>query len=167
MHYFALLQQRFLIISYLTDGALRSAWMYNIQSESWSPLPSMRTARSYIHCGVIHRTRSDGTPLTEVVVAGGADGVDYIRLVEIFDVERNSWSFTTDPFPTYISGGSAASYYDSFIIVGGLTEDRTTAMPTIFQYQPEDHTWNLLGLALEFPRHSFALIPVPDSIGDC
>ena len=147
---------------FLTGLGLKNdeSFKYDRDTKEWISLPNMPTGRYSLGCGVVR----DGSGKIEVIVFGGrkcrrqsalcsADGMD---VVEIFDIEENSWRTASNPFPTKITSPSVAQHDNTFYVVGGYTGEGPggeTRFDTIYRYEASDESWQLMPNRMKIGRN--------------
>eukprot|EP00931_Biecheleriopsis_adriatica_P093727 TRINITY_DN6745_c0_g1_i4.p1 TRINITY_DN6745_c0_g1~~TRINITY_DN6745_c0_g1_i4.p1 ORF type:complete len:493 (-),score=88.17 TRINITY_DN6745_c0_g1_i4:38-1420(-) len=117
-----------------SDGSsfLQTAEVFNLDTEQWSPLPSMGSRRRYCAAVVSGRT---------VVVVGGRDGSSDLQTAEVFNLDTEQWS----PLPSMGSrrGGCAAVVSGrTVVVVGGC--DGSSALQTAVAFNLDTEQWSPL-----------------------
>ena len=137
------------------------SFKYDRDKKEWISLPNMPTGRYFLGCGVVR----DGSGKIEVIVFGGID-TEYnekLDLVEIFDIEENSWRTASNPFPTEITSPSVAQHDNMFYVVGGI-DDGDNRLDTIYRYEATDESWQLMPNRMKFGRYEATSMMVNASI---
>ena len=117
--------------------------VYDPQSNQWSALPNMPTARDHFHAVALNgklwaiggRTRDIGATVTAN---------------EAFDFSSKTWSVGHKPLPTPRGGFAAAASGDEVLIIGG--EDASKAHGTVEAYNVKTDSWRALE-SMPTPRH--------------
>ena len=88
---------------------------------------------------------------------GGEEGSDStpdperVDIVEIFDMEENSWRTASNPFPIIIAFTSVVQHDNTFYVVGGIDGD-DKVLDTIYRYEASDESWQLMPNRMKFAR---------------
>ena len=117
--------------------------VYDPQSNQWSALPNMPTARDHFHAVALNgklwaiggRTKDIGATVTAN---------------EAFDFSSKTWSAGHKPLPTPRGGFAAAASGDEVLIIGG--EDASKAHGTVEAYNVKTDSWRTLE-SMPTPRH--------------
>ncbi len=97
-----------------------------------------------------------------ILVAGG----DYDSSSYFLDLETLTWERKAS-LPTDIHLGASVPFENSFLIVGGISDDIHEYLNTIFYYNPNLDQWELLSAFMHYERGRFAAFLVPDSYANC
>ena len=99
----------------------------------------------------------------EVVYVGG-----YLRddATEIFSLETLSWRDST-PFPSEIRYTTAVPQGKTFLVVGGYISNTASDLDTIYRFDPDSESWELLPQRLEETRSDFPAFYVPEDFVPC
>ena len=141
------------------------AFKYERDMQEWVSLPNIPTGRTGQGCGVVR----DNSGKIEVIVFGGEEGSDStpdperVDIVEIFDVDENSWRTASNPFPTEITSPSVAQHDNMFYVVGGI-DDGDNRLDTIYRYEATDESWQLMPNRMKFGRYEATSMMVNASI---
>ena len=107
------------------------------------------------HAGLV--TLADGRK--EVVVAAGSP----TTATQIFSFESQTWRRGQD-FPLEIAYGESVPFGDTFLVVGGLTDN---SQDTIYKYNIETEGWDLMPQRLKNARREFAAFLAPNDYITC
>eukprot|EP00939_MAST-03C_sp_MAST-3C-sp1_P004280 g4280.t1 len=147
---------------------LRTCETFVFDHEQWitNELPSLNEPRYYLDACVLRRKKTttkqrrrgadaddDGNKTGDeetqdvVLVAGGHDGVSYLKSAEMYDAEANEWRHVA-------SMGSRRGYcsmvaLDGKAIVVGGYNSQEGVVRTIEEYDPKTDTWTYLAPCLE------------------
>lgn len=119
---------------------------------------NLTEARARCQGGMIRR--SDGS--TAAVIAGGFD----IKSSEIFDPITE----TLNPGPELpfdIRSAASVQLEDTFLIVGGISEEMDDTLISIIMFDVENNQWQALTPTLGTPRSNMAAILVPSDFVEC
>ncbi len=145
---------------FIADSLItRSAYLLNWDDFSWTAVESLALARLIASCGLVHG-ESRGQ---EVVVAG--DGTS-----EIFSLETLTWR--TGPVLDPTSYSFSAQLQTTFLYLGGFYKgedyiDYDSVIESIYRYNPDDHSWQLLSQQLQQDRAEAAAVGVPNDFVNC
>jgi len=126
------------------------SFLYNRSTGEWVSVPKMPTGRIDMLCGVV----MDGSGQAQVVVVGGL-GLD---VVEIFNVQEETWRTANNPFPTEPEGSAVVQHEDTFYVVGGYEMD------TIYRFEVSDESWTLMPNRMKYRREGATAMMVKSSI---
>jgi subtilisin family serine protease/N-acetylneuraminic acid mutarotase len=110
--------------------------MYDIDSQTWTQIADMPTARYAGLAGWI-----DG----KAYVVGGDIDADVIAptdALEIYDPATNTWDTTGAPLPMALTGMAGAVINDKLYVAGGT--DGVYVYATLYEYDPTTDTWTQL-----------------------
>jgi len=124
------------------------AWIYNIQSNTWTELPNTLQKRSGPSCGYI---QTDSGRF--VVLAGGLS----LSSTEILDLSTLIWSTGPDLGIDIFGGSMVSMYDDELILIGGYSGG---ALDEIRRMDSSMSSWDVVG-ALSTPRFNAVALPVP------
>ena len=133
------------------------SYTYDRDTKEWYYLPNMPTGRLGMGCGVVR----DDSGNVEVVVVGG----ERFGVVEIFNIEENSWRQASNPLPTgtAIRYPSIAQHDNTFFVIGG-EDDNGNLLDTIYRYEASDESWQLMPNRMKFARSGATSMMVNASI---
>ena len=132
------------------------AFLYDVSSDSWTEIPSMRVGRRFHSCGI------DSTK-EEIVVAGGVDDASPLSSVEIFTVATMSWR-DGNSLPFALAGSYATRFGDTLVLTGGYTYNLSDLSDSLIMYDTTSGTWVELEGKLKTPRRLHVAIAVEKSI---
>ena len=127
------------------------AWIFNIQSNTWTPLPNTLEKRSGPSCGYF---QTDSGRF--VVLAGGL----FSSTTEIFNLDTETWTRGPD-IGTELFGGSMVSVDgDELLLVGGYNG---AALADIRRMDSSLSSWDIVG-QLSTPRFNAVTMAAPISL---
>ena len=143
----------------------RSAFIYDITTNTFEEVPGPRQPREKAICGVVKTSSSHsktGLNRFEVVISGGSGNDGKLASTEIFNFERRIWTRGLDLPRGHVKHASSVGYGDSFLAVGGVNADKKV-LDTILYFQPKLKSWIVLESRLETPRAAAVATLVPQS----
>ena len=87
-----------------------------------------------------------------------------VSVTEIFNLQTLDWSQGED-LPVGIFQGASVQFKDSFLLVGGESEDAW--INTIYYFNPQDQKWEKRNETMKQGRRDFAAFLVPNSLANC
>ena len=140
---------------------LRNTDMYDLETNTWTTLPDIPTEFNFAQCGIAQAADGSGP---ELVIAGG---VDLNLKTYIYNVQSMTWRQGKD-LPIPIKGGASVPYDDSFLIVGGETNDWTPrAVNSIYYYNSMGEEWLLRPEKLGEANRYLAAVMVAEDAVNC
>ena len=136
------------------------AWIFNSETEIWQSVNDLPTARVACQAGVAKY----GDDSYHVIVTGGYG----VKTTEIFSLDTLTWRVGPD-FPYDVSYASVVPFEDTFLVVGGYTEDFAFfgEMDTVIKFDPLTESWIELPVKMKDTRESFAAFTIPDWYANC
>jgi Kelch motif protein/thrombospondin type 3 repeat protein len=118
--------------------------VYDPETDDWTPLPNMPTARDHFHAAVL-----DG----KLWAIGGRNvhNGSTTTANEAYSFASGTWSTNHAPLPTPRGGFSVATQGDEVFVIGG--EDATKAHGTVEAYNVKTNTWRTIATPMPVPRH--------------
>ena len=135
-----------------------SQWVVDLSGDeaAWTQLPLMpgtASRRSDGACGAVKASSGGGMDL---IFAGGRE-TDPVSTVTVYNTASGEWRDGPDlPLPAYEM--AYLPFGDSFVLVGGLTDDRD--MDEIFGYDPQQGEWFQFSESLSERKRSVAAFSV-------
>ena len=124
----------------------------------WTPLPSVPTPRDTSQAGFV--TYPDGAK--GVLVAGGSvtDSAEFLNLDTLIWEPKQSLPFD-------ISYAASVPFKDSFLIVGGKSQDLGSDLRTVYYYNASVDDWQVMEETMRYERFALAAFLVPDYYANC
>ncbi|WP_355605890.1 kelch repeat-containing protein [Xanthomonas cannabis] len=157
-------------VLYLVGGNTRGhmsgyvPWLdaFDTRTQQWTQLADAPHARDHFHAAVI-----DG----KLYAAGGRRSAhesgntlaQTIAEVDIYDVQRGTWSVAPAALPTQRAGTSAIARNGKLLIIGGESLRQVTAHDEVEAYDPQRAAWTTLP-ALPQGRHGTQAAAVDGSL---
>ena len=142
-------------------------YFYNVQSNKWTPGPSIKIARNGLSCGLLTWNNAESNQMEKiVVVAGGQSEGIYLNSVELLylneDGTHNQRWITGPDLPDYVYGSRMIEYKNSVILFGGDNGGQQ-----LYQLFSPDGPWTEMKQTLKTQRWFPAAFLVPDEIVNC
>ena len=150
-------------VVFFGDGtAVRNAYLFNKNTQSFSNLPSLNVARGDVVGGLV---RGSGGKL-KVVAAGGIDTSNAeMSSCEILDMD-NPTGWTAGPLlPQPLQDAVSVPFGDTFLIVGG--HDNDVGSNNIYEYDNNMDSWITRPEKLTIGRYYPCALLVPDEVARC
>ena len=120
-------------------------------------------ARGHLRCGLVHN-KDDS--VKSIVAFGGWNGTN-VALVEIFDLQNQTWREGANPFPIATNGPTVVQYGRTFLAIGGRV-DGPMDIDTIYKFDPATEDWVLMPERMGKPKHGVAAFLVePEEFPSC
>ena len=131
----------------------------NRNSQIWSPLPSMPTPRLLCQAGLVTYPNGD----KGILVAGGYNQAG-LTTVDFLNLDTLIWEPKLS-LPIDIYYGASVPFKDSFLIVGGYSQD-LSYLDSVYYYNPNVDQWELMK-TMDYGKVFSASFMVPDSFANC
>jgi N-acetylneuraminic acid mutarotase len=131
----------------LTDGYLSRVEVLDTETNKWSTLPSMKTARSMMGIAVIDDRF--------IWIFGGWNGSDrYLNSIEIIDVEKNEWLTSSIKLTSPRFATKAIAVDHKIFIIGGCGDLEDVAVEVL---DIDEMKWTTLSSTDKTCRHHSAI----------
>ena len=97
-------------------GLIDKTFLYHVTNDAWSEGPPMSEARWGHTCQLITDANGD----RKVMAVAGKTSGGFANSVDIFDVDSQTWTLGTAPYPEKVISLGSAKYMDSFVAFGGF-----------------------------------------------
>lgn len=121
-------------------------WIFDSEESKWSSLPNLDSVRREPPmCGMITHRNEEGKAVHEIVIVDGK------YPTEILNLNTLEWR-RGPPLPVEFRFGTTLQYGDSFLILGGLVNERASfrglqkgemELKSILEYDVDTEKWNI------------------------
>ncbi len=133
-----------------------NAFLLNWYEQTWTELPPMTVDREHMSCGLINNPENG----IEVVIV--EDGV-----TEIFNIRDEEWRTVSTTVESF-EEASYAQIGDTFVVVGGYSNDESDYSDKIYKFDHINYEWILMTQRLHVPRSTYpGVVAVPDEFVNC
>lgn len=153
---------------YLINGIINghtSGWVnwldeYDPYINTWRELPNAPQARDHFQAAVIN---------DHIYVAGGRRSgngengfAGTLKEAYAFDFNTNNWKLLP-PIPTERAGTAAANFNQTYVVIGGESENQEAAHREVEAYDPQTNAWKNMP-ALENGRHGTQAVTLKNTL---
>ncbi len=132
-----------------------NAFLLDWYEKTWTELPLVPVIRGFLSCGLINNPANG----IEAVIVG--DGV-----TRIFNFADEEWK--TGPTVESIRDAGSAQIGDTFVVVGGYSDDEFDLSDRIYKFDHINYQWILMSQRLQVPREYYpGVVAVPDNFATC
>ena len=119
-------------------GALDDTWVYDPATDAW-------TAKATMPAKTVDLGYCVAPEGYAYAVGGSTDSVAYTDEVQEYDIDADTWTTLTNPFPHVCWGPLCAAPGDGYVYCFGGTEDGSTAITDAEKYQiGSDGAWTAI-----------------------
>ncbi|KAK0133233.1 Kelch domain-containing protein 8A [Merluccius polli] len=136
--------------------------VYDLETRSWTPLPTMPCKRSY--CGVLWDSAGRLCLLGGLRQGGGHQSSKFTKNVNIFDTHQGVWLKSEDilAMKTKRADFAAAFLRGRMVVAGGLGHE-PSALGTVEAFHPQKKKWERLA-PMSVPRCSASSLVIRDRL---
>lgn len=133
---------------------LKTAELYDVDTDIWKPLPTMSTAR-YNHCLYLYKR--------SIFAVGGSDGENVLNTIEEFNLTSNNWTLiemvTHEPIILFTITNTKKE--EEILVIGGNNGKMNLSMVVVYNF--EKMTSSVIG-GIKQPRCQHKMIGYQDDI---